>query len=78
MLKKFVFIKELNCPVIVGKKLIDKNYFFAKPFKSSLIGIYEVNKQSALKFWPITEVITKYVLFKYKQNFITFPILHSA
>jgi len=69
---------ELNCYVIVGRKFLDKNDFFKKPCESSCIGIFEVQKQSVLKCWPINEIITKYVYFKYKQSFITFPLLHTA
>ncbi|KAL5246204.1 hypothetical protein ACI65C_013612 [Semiaphis heraclei] len=50
---------ELNCYVIVGRTFLNKNDFFKKPCKSSSLGIFEVQKQSVLKCWPITEIITK-------------------
>jgi len=78
MVENICYSTELNCYIIVGRKFLDKNYFFKKPCKSSCIGIFEVQKQSVLKCWPITEIITKYVFFKYKQSIITFPLLHTA
>ncbi|XP_022177327.1 uncharacterized protein LOC111038505 [Myzus persicae] len=78
IVENICYSTELNCYVIVGRTFLNKNDFFKKPCKSSSLGIFEVQKQSVLKCWPITEIITKYVFFEYKQSYITFPLLHTA
>lgn len=65
--------------VIVGRKFCIKSDFYTIPCKSSLIGIYEVQKLSNfLEIWSIDEIDMKYVYFPYKQKFITFPLLHLS
>lgn len=65
--------------VIVGRKFCMKSDFYKIPCKSSLIGIYEVQKISNnLEIWSIGEIDIKYVYFPYKQKFITFPLLNLS
>jgi len=78
MVENICYSTKLNCYIIVGRTFLNKNDFFKKPCESSSLGIFEVQKQSVLECFPITKIITKYVFFKYKQSYITFPLLHTA
>jgi len=65
--------------VVVEWKFYIKSYFYTIPCKSSLIGIYEVQKLSSfLEIWYTDKIDMKYVYFPYKQKFITFPLLHLS
>lgn len=53
--------------VIVGRKFCIKSDFYTIPCKSSLIGIYEVQKLSnILEIWSIDDIDMKYVYFPYR------------
>lgn len=77
LVENICYSLEFNCAVIIGRKFLVKKNFFTIPCDSSNIGIYEVEKLSLSKVWPISQIRTKYVFFKYKQSFIVFPLLHT-
>lgn len=67
--------------IIIGYQFIHKELFFNKPIKSSKLDIYIVhNLSKTLKFWKISDIKKKLMLFPAieKQNYyVAFPILHS-
>lgn len=67
----------MNSNVIVGRMFLRKKNFYSIPCESSLIGVYEVEKLSEMRVWPVNEIDKKYVFYSHKNIFVVFPLLHS-
>jgi len=64
--------------LVIGFEFLNKSPFYHKPIKSSKLSIFIVqNLSTILKYWKITEIKSKMILFSVKESCIAFPILHS-
>lgn len=64
--------------LIIGFEFLNKRPFYDKPIKSTKLSIFIVqNLSKNLKYWKITEIKSKIILFFVKERCIAFPILHS-
>lgn len=64
--------------LIIGFEFLNKCPFYDKPIRSSKLNIFIVqNLSKNLKYWKITEIKNKIILFSVKERYIAFPILHS-
>lgn len=64
--------------VVIGYHFKNKASFYNKPIKSTKLDIYIVNNLSNnLLFWKVTNIKKKLMLFSFKNQSITFPILHT-
>jgi len=61
--------------LIIGFEFLNKQPFYDKPIKSSKLSVQNLSK--ILKYWKITEIKNKMILFLVKERYIAFPILHS-
>lgn len=75
MVDNICFSQVMNSCVIIN--VSKKKIFYTIPCESSSIGVYEVEKLSEMRIWPVHEIISKYVFFSHKNAFIVFPLLHS-
>jgi len=64
--------------LIIGFEFLFKCPFYDKPIRSSKFNIFIVqNLSKNLKYWKITEIKNKMILFSVKERYIAFSILHS-
>lgn len=66
--------------VLVGRKYMYKGNFYVKPLPSSSLGIFLVKSElsAELEIWPISSVCHKLMLLPCGQDFVAFPVLHTA
>jgi len=77
VIKNIAYCTKQNIPVIIGYEFLEKNDLFHIPCPSSILGIYIVHLYSALKSWPLKDVIRKYVQLPYSENkYVVFPLIH--
>lgn len=83
--KTVVFVKNIatssnsnKTVIIVGNAFKIKEDLFDKPCKSSLLNIFKVCELSQeTKYWPVTEITSKCVIFPLKnEKYAVFPLLH--
>uniref|UniRef100_A0A2S2NV11 Transposase domain-containing protein n=1 Tax=Schizaphis graminum TaxID=13262 RepID=A0A2S2NV11_SCHGA len=77
MVDNICFSQVMNSYVIIGRMFLRKKNFYSIPCESSSIGVYEVEKLSEMRIWPVDKIVNKYVFFSHKNAFIVFPLLHS-
>lgn len=70
------FSNDLQIPVVIGRKFINKYDFYNVPIESSRLGIFKVKQLSNLKIWPLSQITVKYVQLPYKNVSIVSSILH--
>lgn len=64
--------------LIIGFEFLNKCPFYDKPIRSSKLNIFIVqNVSKNLKYWKITEIKNKIILFSVKERYIALTILHS-
>jgi len=77
VIKNIAYCTKRNIPVIIGYEFLEKKNLFHIPCPSSILGIYIVHLYSALKCWPLKDVIKKYVQLPYSENkYVVFPLIH--
>ena len=64
---------------ILGKKLAKIGSFYTDPLPPTVLNINVVNVQdSIIEAWEISEIESKLLRLPYKNQFVTFPILHTV
>lgn len=73
-------LKATGEAILIGKKFIQKKYFYNQPIRSSLLNIYEVEQLSDdFDYWHISDIKNKIMIFPRNSNLlIAIPLLHTV
>lgn len=63
--------------IIVGNKYKTLQDLYTKPCKSSKLNIHKVSNLGNIRTWNLDKVANKCVRLKYKNTYVTFPLLHA-